>query len=117
MDIIKYLEAHAVEKISENEFIVDNPTEFVNIISDSDYYIQKMIWWDHIGIKNQKQSLGGGGPIDSKDNGFMYSEIYYISKKFSANENELCRKYLLEIPKKHTGHQLIPSFSVKRKNA
>ena len=36
MDIMKYLEAHAVEKISENEFIVDNPTEFVNIISDSD---------------------------------------------------------------------------------
>lgn len=113
--IKQYLEAHGVQKIGTEEFIVDNPLEYINLISNSDCYICKMLWWEHIEIEKQKQSMGGGGAVDSHDKRFMYSEVYYLSKNFSENDSELCRAYLLETPKMYQDHNLVPSFVIKER--
>ncbi len=111
----QYLQLHGVQEIGTEEFIVDDPLEYINVISNSGCYICKILWWEHIEIERQKQAIGGGGPVDSHDKRFMYSEVYYLSRSFSENDSELCRAYLLEIPKKYQDHNLVPSFFLRTK--
>ena len=105
----QYLESHTIQKIGKTECIVDNPLEYLDIISKSGYYISKILWWEHIEIENQKNAIGVGGPIDSRDKHFFYSETF-LSRNFSESDGELCRAYLLEVPRMYQDHHLIPSF-------
>ena len=111
----QFIDSHLVRKIGKMEFIVDAPVELIDVVANSDYFIAGILWWEHIEIGKQKDALGGGGPIDPENKNFMYSEIYYEMKWFSQNNIESCKEYLTETKKKYSGHEIMPSFVLDKK--
>ncbi len=115
-DLNKYIDNHRIIQISKTEYaeiLVDDPIGFVKEILSRRARISEITWWEHIRIDEQNNSLGGGGPIDTRNKGYMWSEIYYISKKFekSASE-ETVIEYINSVKEQYNGHDIYPAFDI-----
>ena len=116
--IENYLSKHEILKIGKMDFtdiIVDDPIEFVEIVSKTEYYISHVSWWEKIEIKNAGNSMGGGGVRDKNDSNLFWSEVYYLSKKFNqTDEDNAIISYINNVRGQYPKHNLYPSFDLKK---
>lgn len=116
--IENYLSKHEILKIGKMDFtdiIVDDPIEFVEIVSKTEYYISHVSWWEKIEIKNAGNSMGGGGIKDKTDSNLFWSEVYYLDKKFhQIDEDNAIISYINNVRRLYLKHNLYPSFDLKK---
>ena len=115
--ITAYLKDHLIIRIGVyplSDLIVDDITLFLKVIKKTQYYISSIGWWEHLLISDREKSIGGGGPIDVKNEKFYFSEIYYMGNSFSPNtsEEELLT-YIEKCKKEYPNKHIYPSFSLE----
>ena len=120
--IFEFIQTHKILEIglpksvdSFAELILDNPNEFVNVVSQSGYYISTIIWYEHTKI-HAESNFGFGGPKDPRfPQEYFFSETG-LSKSFDelTDKDEYC-SYMKEVQSQHPGVPLIPSFQIYRK--
>ena len=120
-DIISdYLKDHLIIKIGVDQLsdiIVDDITLFLKTIKKTQYYISNIQWWEHLLISDREKSIGGGGPVDAKNEEFYFSEMYYMGDSFWPNtsEEELLT-YIEKCKRSYLDKNIYPSFSLKKLN-
>ena len=116
-DITEFLKEHLILDVSGiyKEMIVDDVDLFLQVIEKSEYYIDEIGFWEYLPISST-DSLGGGGPIDRKNEDYYYSEIYYWGKTFRQNSpiSEIS-DYINEHQNRYPDRKIYPSFSIEKR--
>ena len=114
----EYLNHNRIVKVGDEtgDIIVSDWKAFLRFLYSNGYYVEYILWWEHLLISDRglgKKTLGGGGPIDTINNGYYYGETM-IDKEFSDNDTITdVEKYLNSTISAYKPHILIPSFTVR----
>ena len=114
MELDRYLSEHKILGVGNaySDIVVTDPPDLIRRVQTMGYYINGILWWEHIEIQNAALSIGYGGPIDPQDAAFFFAETD-ISRKFSPD----CPvadlfAYLQTVRDAYKGHDLYPSFTL-----
>ena len=72
--------------------------------------VDAVLWWDHVPIEGQKDSLGSGGYKDPDRPGWMYAETQIYEDGLSEKSLEELKCYLDSTIAAYPEHELVPSF-------
>lgn len=117
--LVSFMNNHAIVVIGSYELgdiIYDDPLCFVDFISQTDYFIDEIIWWERIEIERAEKSIGYGGPLDPSDEKFFFSETDLGMVFKNEYAKSFYKQYLSDIKLLYPKHDLRPSFSIKKKN-
>lgn len=119
-EIRSFVQAHTLIELrgrldTLSDLLVDDPAAFVELVCRSEYYIQNVIWWEHAPLETGS-TLGLGGPRDSRDPRYFYSETY-LDDKFSLDTplDEYLR-YMTSVREAHPHLALHPGFGLAPRN-
>ena len=119
-EIRSFVQAHTLIELrgrldTLSDLLVDDPAAFVELVCRSEYYIQNVIWWEHAPLETGS-TLGLGGPRDSRDPRYFYSETY-LDDKFSPDTplDEYLR-YMTSVREAHPHLALHPGFGLAPRN-
>ncbi len=103
----------AINRTKYSEILTDDAELFCREIGKCGASVCEIVWWEYIKRSDQKGSIGGGGPIDAKNNEYMWSEIYYMSKKFTPDTtaDELI-EYIKCVRETYPTHDIHPAFDL-----
>lgn len=72
--------------------------------------VDAVLWWEHVPIDGQKDSLGSGGYKDPNKPGWMYAETQIYEEGLGEKSLDELRSHLASTIEAHPGHELVPSF-------
>ena len=119
-EIRSFVQAHTLIELcgrldTLSDLLVDDPAALAELVCRSEYYIQNVIWWEHAPLETGS-TLGLGGPRDSRDPRYFYSETY-LDDKFSPDTplDEYLR-YMTSVREAHPHLALHPGFGLAPRN-
>ncbi|MBR2650774.1 MAG: hypothetical protein IKD45_03865 [Clostridia bacterium] len=121
MRIEDFLNEHKIVQIGNTtdgyvccEIIVDNPTELIYALQDSNAYISEIRWWDRVKI-SCGSTIGYGGPRDPRASDEYFFAETDICKTYNAPpKNTEIHEYITRIKKEYCEYNLFPSFDIKK---
>ena len=120
--IFEYIEKHKILEIgfqpsgeSFAELILNEPYMFVDVVSQSNYYISTIVWYERAKIHTGSK-MGFGGPKDPRSpQDYFFSETSLCKTFDESTRKDEYRSYMDEIQSKYSGVLLFPSFQICRK--
>ena len=115
-EVCSFVQAHTLIELrgrldTLSDLLVDDPAAFAELVCRSEYYIQKVIWWEHALIETGS-TLGLGGPRDPHDPSHFYSETYLVDKFSPDTTLEEYLRYMTDIREAHPHLSLHPGFDL-----
>ncbi len=119
MDIESYIANHLIIKIGCDspgylftDIIVDDPSELVEVIAGSRYYISGILWWERT-LKYEKPKIGAGGIADPRSpHEFCFFETFLSEDFHEASSKQEYYDYFRRIHSIYPTIQLYPSFDI-----
>lgn len=95
-----------------SEYLFADWEEFLELLYEEGGYAESVLWFEHIKISDQKQSLGSGGYKDKSNPDYMYAETQIFDGDFEHNSVYEVKKYIKTVLEKYPNNKLIPSFYI-----
>ena len=105
-EVLAYIEKHKVC----SDYIFPDWKEFLELLYSQGGCAEAILWFEHVRIDEQIDSLGGGGYKDAANPAYMYAETY-IYEGGMANKNlPEIEEYIESVIRSHPYNHLMPSF-------
>jgi len=121
MDLNAYLNKHLIicggiriQKFIYSDLIVDNPEEFIFLLSKTNYYISHICWWDYVRV-GTISAIGYGGTRDPRDSNYYFAETDLCRNFGSVTTIEEYYNYLFKIKEIYSNYSIFPAFDIKKK--
>ena len=95
------------------EAIFDNPEELISILSQTEYHICHISWWDYVSLADTS-SIGYGGVRDPNNPMFYFAETDICRDFDCSTTSEEYLDYLLHVKSMYPNHTIFPAFDIKR---
>ena len=107
-DILDYIEKHKLCA----DYLFVNWKEFLELLYAQGSYVEGILWFEHVRIDEQVNSLGGGGYKDASNPEYMYAETH-IYKTGLENKSQLeIEEYIEFVIASYPHNNLMPSFFI-----
>lgn len=104
----QYIEAHKL--CSENLFY--DWEQFLELLFAQGGKVAAILWFEHILITEQVNSLGGGGYRDQENPDYMFAETYIFDSNMENKSLSDIKEYIQSILASYPNHKLLPSFFI-----
>ena len=101
------------------EYLFDDWVEFLELLYEEGGCVESILWFEHVRIIDQKDSLGGGGYRDKTNPEYMYAETHLFKDGLETNTLAEIKEYIIREKKagfrygsKYKSHNLVPSFQI-----
>ena len=106
--VLQYIEEHRLCR----EFLFDDWPGFLELLYEQGGCVESVLWFEHVLITEQKNSLGGGGYVDKTDAKYMYAETYLCNNNLKNKTLDEVKEYIESVISAYPEHKLIPSFDI-----
>lgn len=103
----KYIKEHQLCA----EYIFADWEAFLDLLYEHSGRVDSILWFEHVRIIDQKDSLGAGGYRDQADPEYMYAETPMHDGMESKSLSEV-KEYIQATLAAYSNHVLIPSFYI-----
>ena len=107
-EVKQYIEEHKL--CSENLF--NDCESFLELLFAQGGCVDAVLWFEHVLISEQKNSLGAGGYIDKANPEYMYAETNIYESEMKNKSIADVKEYIKSIIKKYPNNKLVPSFYI-----
>jgi hypothetical protein len=95
-----------------SEYLFADWEEFLELLYEEGGYAESVLWFEHIKISDQKQSLGSGGYKDKSNPDYMYAETHIFKNEMENLSLHEINNYIESIIASYPNNKLIPSFFI-----
>ena len=95
-----------------SEYLFADWLGFLTVLYENNGRVEAILWFEHILICRQKESLGAGGYLDKQNPEYMYAETQIYENGFEKKSFEEVKDYILATLKKYPGNNLVPAFYI-----
>ena len=117
-ELEQYIENNRIIKINDElqyDIIISDINEFIKLVKQYGYYIDRVSFWERISISMIDRSIGGGGIPDHDDPEILWADVYYIDELFSPEtETDIIVEYIQKIKKQYPNVELYPAFDISK---
>ena len=106
--VIQYIEEHKLCF----DYLFADWSEFLKLLYDQGGCVESILWFEHVLITEQKNSLGSGGYIDKNNVEYMYAETYLGNNDLKNKTLEEVNEYIESVISAYPNHKLLPSFDI-----
>ena len=107
-DVVAYIEKNKLCA----EYLFADWKAFLELLYSRGNYVKEILWFEHVRIDEQANSLGGGGYIDASNPEYMDAETYIYEKGMETKSllevMECIESVIAAYPRNH----LMPSFFI-----
>lgn len=89
-----------------------NWDDFLELLYSQGGYVEAILWFEHVLVSEQKNSLGGGGYIDKTNSDYMYAETSIYKDKMGNMLLSDIQEYIQSIIMIYPNNKLLPSFYI-----
>ena len=107
-DVLEYIEKHKLCA----DYIFSNWKEFLELLYSRGSYVEEILWFEHVRIDEQANSLGGGGYTDAANLEYMYAETYIHETGLENKTLFEIEEYIKSVIESYPHNNLMPSFFV-----
>ena len=93
-----------------SEILFHDWTDFLELLFTEGGHIEAILWFEHVLISEQKNSLGAGGYRDKNNPNYMYAETYIYQEKMEDKTLAEVKEHIQSILSDHPNRTLVPSF-------
>ena len=115
-ELEQFIENYRIVKINDElqyDIIISEIIEFIKLVKQYGYYIDRVSFWERISISMMDRSIGGGGILDPDDREIFWADVYYIDELFSPEtETYIIVEYIQKTKKQYPNVELYPAFDI-----
>ena len=111
-----YLEKNQIIKIGNgySDIIVKDWEDFLLFLYFKNYSVTSILWWEYLKIQEQgSESIGCGGPRDSQNPEWMWSETMIFKNFTDSSDVDEIKGYIKRTIDEYAPKKIIPSFTIK----
>ena len=108
-EVCKYIEEH---KLGSDYLFLDW-NEFLDLLYLHGSYVKQILWFEHVLIGEQPNSMGAGGFKDLSNPQYMYAETQIYEAGMENKSITKVKEYIEAIIAAYPKNKLIPSFFIK----
>ncbi|MBQ5867023.1 MAG: hypothetical protein IIW56_10155 [Oscillospiraceae bacterium] len=86
--------------------------QFLELLFAEGGKVESVLWFEHVLISEQVNSLGGGGYSDREDPDYMFAETYIFDSKMEDKSLQDIKEYVQAVLASHPNNKLLPSFFI-----
>ena len=94
------------------ECLFDDWVEFLELLYEEGGCVESILWFEHVRIIDQKDSLGGGGYRDKTNPEYMYAETFLSEDNMASKPLSEVKKQIESTLLSHPNNKLIPAFYI-----
>ncbi len=94
------------------DYIFTNWKEFLELLYSQGSYVEAILWFEHVRIDEQVNSLGIGGYKDTTNPEYMYAETYIYKNGMENKSLSEVEEYIESVIASYPHNSLIPSFFI-----
>lgn len=94
------------------EYLFPNWNEFLELLYSQGGYVKEILWFEHVAIEKQSDSLGCGGYTDPTNPEYMYAETYIHESGMENKSLWEVKAYIDSVIPVYPNNHLIPSFII-----
>ena len=94
------------------EYLFDDWVEFLELLYEEGGYVESILWFEHVRIIDQKDSLGGGGYRDKTNPEYMYAETFLYEDNMESKSLSEVKKQIESTLTSYPNNKLIPAFYI-----
>lgn len=102
--------------IEENKLCSENMfydwEVFLDLVFAQGCRIESILWFEHVLVSEQKNSLGGGGYLDKTNPDYMYAETHIYKGNMENMLLVEIKEYIQSIIASYPNNKLLPSFDI-----
>lgn len=95
-----------------SEFLFDDWEKFIELLYSEGGRVESILWFEHIKISQQKNSLGSGGYIDKNNPDYMYAETQIFKNEMEKFTLPHIKEYIKSTLSSYPNNSLVPSFFI-----
>ncbi len=86
--------------------------QFLELLFAEGGKVEAILWFEHILISEQVNSLGGGGYSDQENPDYMFAETHIFDSNMEDKTLPDIKKYVQAILASYPNNKLLPSFFI-----
>jgi hypothetical protein len=102
----EYIEKHRLC----SDYIFADWEEFLELLYSQGSCVTGILWFEHVRIDEQADSLGGGGFKDAVNPAYMYAETDIQRRDMETLTLLQVKQYIHATIAEYPGHKLLPAF-------
>ena len=93
-------------------YLFRNWKEFIDILFANHGKVKFILWFEHIEICKQADSMGVGGYRDPDNPEYMFAETMLFDDELENKSLEEIKEHILSVIQQYPNNKLIPSFYI-----
>ena len=107
-DVLEYIENNKLCP----DYIFSNWEEFLELLYSQGSHVTEILWFEHVRIDEQANSLGSGGYKDVANPEYMYAETYIHQNGMEEKSLSEVKAYIESVVASYPQNHLMPSFFI-----
>ena len=107
-DVLEYIEKHKLCA----DYIFPDWKEFLELLYSQGSCVEAILWFEHVRIDEQINSLGCGGYKDTTNPEYMYAETYIHKDCLKNKTLSEIEEYIESVIAFYPHNHLMPSFFI-----